>query len=187
MGCLRLPYRENADRPNFLGLWKKSDGSKKGEDYYPFGLTYNSYSRENSTKNQYLFSGAEKQDELGLDWIDYGPRMYMPEIGRFNRIDIFSEMSPSSSGYSYAGNDPMSANDMGGNFKFPAAFRLKYPRVTAYLEKVLPQLQNNPAIVNSLSKHNFLDKDVVKNDFQNGQGPKIEAGDFDAPHWGNNN
>lgn len=51
-------------------------------DYYPFGLTFNSYSRENSLPNMYQYNGKEKQDELDLGWIDYGARMYMPEIGR---------------------------------------------------------------------------------------------------------
>ena len=30
--------------------------------YYPFGLTFNSYQRENAAKNNYLYNGKEKQD-----------------------------------------------------------------------------------------------------------------------------
>ncbi|HEY8936261.1 MAG TPA: DUF6443 domain-containing protein, partial [Cyclobacteriaceae bacterium] len=51
------------------------------DSYYPFGLTFNSYSRENSLANQYKYSGKEEQDELNLGWLDYGARMYMPETG----------------------------------------------------------------------------------------------------------
>ncbi|HTF18694.1 MAG TPA: hypothetical protein VK658_11505 [Chryseolinea sp.] len=36
-------------------------------DYYPFGLTFNSYSRENTVPNQILFQETELQDELGLN------------------------------------------------------------------------------------------------------------------------
>ncbi len=38
------------------------------DDYYPFGLTFNSFQRENSTKNSYLLNGIEKQEEFGLEW-----------------------------------------------------------------------------------------------------------------------
>src|SRR5687767_7757504 len=114
MGCLRLPYRENADRPNFLGLWKKSDGSKKGEDYYPFGLTFNSYSRENSTPNNYLYNGKEKQEELDLGWLDYGARMYMPEIVRWGVVDPLAEKYESWSVYQYVRNNPILRIDPNG-------------------------------------------------------------------------
>ena len=60
-------------------------------DYYPFGLTFNSYIRENSLTNRYLYNGKEKQDELDLGWMDYGARMYIPEIGRWGVIDPLSE------------------------------------------------------------------------------------------------
>ncbi len=36
-------------------------------DYYPFGLTFNSYSRENSTLNQYKFNG--KKSRRSLAWV----------------------------------------------------------------------------------------------------------------------
>src|SRR5436190_1493615 len=67
MGCLKLPYYEKDDRPNFLGLWKKSDGSKNCDNYYPFGLAFNSYQRESSVPNKYLYNkGSERQDDLDL-------------------------------------------------------------------------------------------------------------------------
>ena len=35
-------------------------------DYYPFGLAFNSYRRENSLDQKYLYNGKELQDELNL-------------------------------------------------------------------------------------------------------------------------
>jgi RHS repeat-associated protein len=114
MGCLKLPYYEKEDRPNFLGLWKKFERSKSCDNYYPFGLTFNSYSRENSVANQYQYNGKEKQDELGLDWLDYGARMYMPEIGRWGVVDRKTEALPWLTPYRYAFNNPMRFADPNG-------------------------------------------------------------------------
>ncbi len=43
----------------------------QSDDYYPFGLTFNTYSRENSVKQDYLYNGKELQDELNIGWYDY--------------------------------------------------------------------------------------------------------------------
>jgi len=37
-------------------------------DYYPFGLTFNSWQRLGGVKNDYLYNGKEMQDELDLGW-----------------------------------------------------------------------------------------------------------------------
>lgn len=84
------------------------------DDYYPFGLTYNSYQRENSTINQYLYNGKEKQDELGLDWLDYGARMYFNEIGRWGVIDPLTENMRRYSPYTYAFDNPINYIDPDG-------------------------------------------------------------------------
>jgi RHS repeat-associated protein len=86
------------------------------DDYYPFGLTFNSYSRESSLPNMYQYNGKEKQDELGLDWLDYGARMYQPEIGRFFRVDGMAESYYSVSPYIFALDNPVAFKDPDGNF-----------------------------------------------------------------------
>jgi RHS repeat-associated protein len=58
-------------------------------DYYPFGMTFNSYQRTNSAEQRYLYNGKEKQDLS--DWMDYGARMYMPEIGRWAVVDPLAD------------------------------------------------------------------------------------------------
>jgi RHS repeat-associated protein len=86
----------------------------QSEDYYPFGLTFNSYRRENSVANQYLYNGKEKQDELGLDWLDYGARMYDPLIVRRHSIDPKSEIYRRWSPYVYSINNPIRFFDPDG-------------------------------------------------------------------------
>jgi len=88
----------------------------QSEDYYPFGLTFNSYQRENSTKNNYLYNGKELQDELGLNWLDYGARMYDPAIARFGTIDKFADRFARYSPYTYAANNPVLFTDPEGNY-----------------------------------------------------------------------
>lgn len=88
------------------------------DDYYPFGLTFNSYSRENSTKNQYLYNnGAERQDELGLE-IDLTKfRTYDPAIGRWWQIDPKADEAGQElwSPYNYSFNNPIRYNDPNGD------------------------------------------------------------------------
>lgn len=87
----------------------------QANDYYPFGLTFNSYSRENSTANDYKYNGKEEQTELGLGWLDYGARMYQPEIGRWQHVDAKSEKYHPISPYVYAVNNPIFYVDPDGN------------------------------------------------------------------------
>jgi hypothetical protein len=52
------------------------------DDYYPFGLTFNSYKRENSVENKIKFQGQEHVDDLGLNWDAFKWRNHQPDIGR---------------------------------------------------------------------------------------------------------
>ena len=64
-------------------------------DYYPFGLTFNSYQRENSTENRYLFNGgSELQQDLNLGFYSTLFRTYDPSIGRFMQVDPLADFMP---------------------------------------------------------------------------------------------
>src|SRR5882762_3665656 len=77
------------------------------EDFYPFGLSFNSYSRENIVPQNYLYNGKEQINDLSVDWIDYGARMYMPEIGRWGVVDPLAELGFSLTPYRYCYNNPV--------------------------------------------------------------------------------
>jgi RHS repeat-associated protein len=83
-------------------------------DYFPFGLTYNDMQRSNSWEQKYLYSGKELQDELALNWYDFGARMYMPEIGRWGVIDPLAEQSRGWTPYRYGFDNPMRFIDPDG-------------------------------------------------------------------------
>jgi RHS repeat-associated protein len=76
-------------------------------DYYPFGLTFNSYQRENSVAQDYKYNGKELQDELSLNWLDYGARMYMSDIGRWGVVDPMVDKYRMMTPYNYVANNPL--------------------------------------------------------------------------------
>ncbi|MDN5205237.1 fibronectin type III domain-containing protein [Fulvivirgaceae bacterium BMA10] len=86
------------------------------DDYYPFGLTFNSAQRIGSVDQKYKFNDKELQNEFGLNWLDYGSRMYDAAVGRWNVIDDEAERGYWSSPYSYTFNNPIRYTDPDGNW-----------------------------------------------------------------------
>lgn len=84
------------------------------QDYYPFGLSYNVYSSENAVKQDLQYGKKEIQDELSINWLDFGARMFMPEIARWGVIDPLIDELMEYSPYSYAFNNPMRFIDPDG-------------------------------------------------------------------------
>jgi RHS repeat-associated protein len=74
------------------------------QDYYPFGLTFNSYQRENSIANKFKFQGQEHVDDLNLGWVSFKWRNHDPTIGRFFNVDPLSDKYVHNSVYAFSEN-----------------------------------------------------------------------------------
>ncbi|OXE95231.1 RHS repeat-associated core domain-containing protein, partial [Flavobacterium johnsoniae UW101] len=98
LGNIRLSYTKNAQ--NGLEIIDETH-------YYPFGLKHEGYVALQESNNKYKYNGKELQDELGLNFYDYGARNYDPAIGRWMNIDPLAEQSRRFSPYAYALNNPV--------------------------------------------------------------------------------
>lgn len=148
----------------------------QSDDYYPFGLTFNSYSIENMTLNPYLYNGKEKQDELGLNWLDFGARMYMPDIGRWGLPDQLADNAPAQTPFRYGFNNPLKFVDPDGRFEMSAEMQRKYPRLASFLKNNMNEAIRNPTIMLGLMKYGELGGADIYRDVQWGMGPKILEG-----------
>ena len=65
-------------------------------------------------ENKYLYNGKEFVDDFGLNWLEYGFRMYDPAIGRFPSLDPKADEFAFVSPYNYAENEPVGSIDLWG-------------------------------------------------------------------------
>jgi RHS repeat-associated protein len=90
--------------------------------YYPFGLEMEgTWQATTAPRADYLYNGKEFNEDLGLNWYDYGARYYDPSIGRWNGVDPLASEAPEWTPYRYAFDNPISFFDPDGMFEDEAA------------------------------------------------------------------
>jgi RHS repeat-associated protein len=83
-------------------------------EYYPFGMqTANSWTRENTTGNNFLANGGTELNTTS-NLYDLAYRHYDPVLGRMNGVDPMAVAYGSVLPYNYSFNDPVSLNDPSG-------------------------------------------------------------------------
>lgn len=82
-------------------------------NYYPFGAEF----CDNSTKSfiqKHKYNGKELTRTLGLDWYEYGARMYDPTRGQWTSADPLAEKYYAWNVYVYCFNNPVKFLDPDG-------------------------------------------------------------------------
>ena len=104
LGNVRLSYAKNNNAA--LEILEENN-------YYAFGLKHKGYGGVNlgNPNYHYKYNGKELQEN---SMYDYGARLYMPEIGRWNAVDPLVEKTHDP--YGYVWNNPIRFIDPTGEF-----------------------------------------------------------------------
>ena len=110
LGNIRLSYTDVNQNTGAISL-----SIVEENNYYPFGLEHKGYNNVvNGTEHPYKYNGKEHNEELGLNWYDYGARNYMPDLGRWTTVDPLAEKFYDNSPYHMAANNPIVFMDYNG-------------------------------------------------------------------------
>ena len=81
--------------------------------YYPFGAIFADVGINDSFQ-RYKYNGKELDRMHGINFYDYGARMYDPLLGQFTKMDPLAEKYYSVQPYAYCLNNPISMIDKNG-------------------------------------------------------------------------
>ena len=107
--------------------------------YYPFGGTFAS----TSSVQPYKYNGKELDRKGGLDWYDYGARMYDAALGRWHVVDPMADKDYSWSVYVYCRNNTIKYIDPDGKQVIPVP--MPYAPLPFYSPITYPQSYNLPS------------------------------------------
>ncbi|MBW1298398.1 RHS repeat domain-containing protein, partial [Aquimarina litoralis] len=177
LGNIRLSYADNNNDGNIDVI----PGSATSEileenNYYPFGLQHKGYNTQITSSNaalKYKYNGKELNEELGINWHDYGARNYDATLGRWMNLDPLAENYYVISPYTYTANNPILFLDPDGKrikyFNDPNKTRKENRQARRAVRKELRSLKKRSSIarkhINRLkrSKHTFTIKIVGSN------------------------
>jgi RHS repeat-associated protein len=116
------------NRVSFTDTDDDGDADIIQEDhYYPYGMVMGDLSYVSGTKNDFMYQGKERQEELDLYWYDFGARMFDQQLGRWHVVDPMLQYN---SPYVGMGNRPSSMIDPNGMWSIGGWFRNLFKSIT---------------------------------------------------------
>jgi len=100
--------------PRLDAYGKMKVSSKIQEDFYPFGLSFNSFTRQSAVPQNYLYQEKEWQQDLGLNLFDFEWRQFDPAIGRTTTQDPHGDFYQDLSPYAFLNSNPINIIDPNG-------------------------------------------------------------------------
>ncbi|GAA4379797.1 hypothetical protein GCM10023186_17580 [Hymenobacter koreensis] len=82
--------------------------------YDPWGMNLVGIESTGSPDAKFQYNGKEKQEDFGLNWNDYGARMYDAQLGRWHAVDPKADAFYPQSPYAYTFNNPLKFVDISG-------------------------------------------------------------------------
>jgi RHS repeat-associated protein len=110
--------------------------------YSPFGLNLAGIEKQGQPDHKFQYNGKEKQEELGLNWSDYGARNYDPQLGRWHSVDPVADQMRRYSPYNYAFSNPLRFIDPDGMAPFEIIGQNE-ESAKKYQEDLLKMLEND--------------------------------------------
>jgi RHS repeat-associated protein len=151
-------------------------------DYYPFGLTFNSYKRENSVENRIKFQGQEHVDDLGLNWDSFKWRNHQPDIGRFFNVDPLSDKYVFNSPYAFSENHVISHVELEGLEKLSFMVALFEPNKGA--DNVYTETTPTNTTVDQVSRNSSDQVLHFTADYGTGKITNVSGQNHDTNMWG---
>lgn len=147
LGNTRMSYKDN----NVDGSISAAEIIDENH-YYAFGLEHEGYNKNYNSIGEpkarnYKYNGMELQDDVKYKNYDFGWRHYDPTIGRFIKVDRFSEKYYKLSNFSYAANNPVYFVDVqGDSINVSNVVKYDVKNKTSYLQTLIKDLESQTGL-----------------------------------------